>query len=181
MVTDGGGWTVFQRRIDGSVDFYRGWLDYEKGFGNLSGEFWLGLAKINRLTKKRNTVLRVDLGDTEHNYRYAQYSYFNIGDNTTEYTLYVDNFTGNAGDTLLSHWEPASGSKFTTKDQDNDMDSYSNCAIQYSGAWWYYSCHGSNLNGLYLNGIHNSYGDGVEWTTWKGYYYSLCFAEMKLR
>ena len=63
MVTDGGGWTVFQRRIDGSVDFYRNWIDYEEGFGDLVGEFWLGLTKIYRLTKAGNKRLRIDLGD----------------------------------------------------------------------------------------------------------------------
>ncbi|XP_046861551.1 ryncolin-4-like [Xenia sp. Carnegie-2017] len=64
MKTSGGGWTVFQRRQDGSVNFYRGWKDYKQGFGDLKSEFWLGLDKIYRLTSARRNKLRVDLGDT---------------------------------------------------------------------------------------------------------------------
>jgi len=40
---------VFQRRQDGSEDFYRFWSDYEAGFGNLEGEFWLGQPNLSKL------------------------------------------------------------------------------------------------------------------------------------
>ena len=63
MHTDGGGWTVFQRRKDGSLNFYRNWVDYEKGFGSLDRNFWLGLKNINRLTISDDNTLRVDLMD----------------------------------------------------------------------------------------------------------------------
>ena len=63
METDGGGWAVFQRREDGSVDFYRDWVDYKNGFGDLDKEFWLGLDKISRLTKESPQTIRFDLSD----------------------------------------------------------------------------------------------------------------------
>ena len=78
MDTDGGGWVVFQRRMDGTVDFYRNWADYVKGFGDLNGEFWLGLSKIHRLTQAANTTLRVDLADFEGEKRHANYSTFKL-------------------------------------------------------------------------------------------------------
>ena len=80
---------VFQRRMDGTEDFYRGWADYVKGFGDLNGEFWLGLNKIHRLTNGSNTtaVLRVDLEDFEGDKRYAKYSTFQILDSSRKYQL----------------------------------------------------------------------------------------------
>jgi len=77
QTTAGGGWTVFQKRLDGSVDFYRGWADYKNGFGNLNGEFWLGLDKIHRLTKTKKR-LRVDLEDTTGKTAYAKYDMFEV-------------------------------------------------------------------------------------------------------
>uniref|UniRef100_A0A6P7GQA1 Angiopoietin-4-like isoform X3 n=1 Tax=Diabrotica virgifera virgifera TaxID=50390 RepID=A0A6P7GQA1_DIAVI len=51
METKGGGWTHIQKRFDGSQDFYLPWRDYKFGFGDLAGEFWLGLENIYHMTE----------------------------------------------------------------------------------------------------------------------------------
>ena len=180
METNGGGWTVFQRRQDGFVNFYRDWVDYENGFGNLTGEFWLGLSKIHRLTKEQSNTLRVDLEDFEGNTRYAQHSTFNVGNTTTLYTIIITDYSGTAGNSFAP---AANGMKFSTKDADNDAspNTGGSCALAYKGGWWYNNCHGANLNGLYLRGPHSSYANGVNWYLFRGNHYSLKFTEMKVR
>ena len=169
MKTDGGGWTVFQRRMDGSVDFYRSWTDYVHGFGNTSGEYWLGLSKLHRLANGSvSTELRVDMRDKDGNNAYANYSTFYIGGSTTDYTLHVSGYSGTAGDSLAYH----NLMKFTTKDNDNDPRNWGNCAVYFTGAWWYNSCHHSNLNGRYGDNSAN----GIIWNG-----VSQRFVEMKLR
>ena len=167
---------VFQRRMNGVVDFYRPWADYLKGFGDLNGEFWLGLHNIHRLTLAANTTLRVDLSDFEGEKRYANYSTFRVLDSSRKYTLIVGGYSGDAGDTMASQ----NKTKFTTFDEDNDHYPHGNCAVLYTGAWWYNRCHYSNLNGRYLSGYTSS-GNGINWYFWKGYLYSLKTIEMKLR
>ncbi|XP_062500430.1 ficolin-2-like [Corticium candelabrum] len=173
MSTDGGGWTVFQRRQDGSVDFYRGWSDYKNGFGDLNGEFWLGLDKIHRLTKQAQT-LRVDLMDFSGRRTHADYRRFQISDESSKYSLTFTSFSGNASDALSYH----NGMAFTTKDNDNDKWG-AKCAKNCNGAWWYNKCYYSNLNGLYLKTANSQNKKGIVWTTSK-HYYPLKFVEMKL-
>ncbi|XP_076072706.1 uncharacterized protein LOC143044534 isoform X1 [Mytilus galloprovincialis] len=95
--TDNGNWTVFQRRINGTTDFFRGWEEYENGFGNLEAEFWLGNRKINELTSNGLHELRVDLTDFDGNSGYAKYSRFSVGDASTQYRLEVGGYSGNIG------------------------------------------------------------------------------------
>ncbi len=85
--TPGRGWTIFQRRVDGSVDFYKKWTDYKNGFGNLTTEFWLGLDKIHRLSSSKQNVLRVDLESFDNETRYAVYESFSVGKESDSYRL----------------------------------------------------------------------------------------------
>ena len=94
QTTAGGGWTVFQKRMDGSVDFFRGWDDYKMGFGNPSGEFWLGLDKLHRLTVSSISKLRVDLADVVGNTAYAEYSSFAVANETDKYKLSLGSYSG---------------------------------------------------------------------------------------
>ena len=95
MTTSGGGWTVFQRRQDASVDFYRGWQDYKHGFGDLYGNFWLGLDKIHRLSNtSENVSLRVDLEDFDNTEVYARYETFSVSSESERYKLQVGTFSG---------------------------------------------------------------------------------------
>ncbi|XP_060626248.2 veficolin-1-like [Anolis sagrei] len=178
METDGGGWLVFQRRQDGSVDFYRDWQSYKNGFGNQASEFWLGNDKIHLLTNSGTQQLRIDAKDFSNTRTYATYNGFKISSEEEKYTLSVASYIdGNMGDSLSGH----KGLAFSTRDRDNDILQTDNCAVLYKGSWWYGECHSSNLNGLYLKGEHTTFADGINWAAGKGYHYSYQYVDMKIR
>ena len=103
MTTNGGGWTVFQRRLDGSVDFYLDWESYKNGFGDLNGEFWLGNGNLHRLTAAYNVTLRVDLEDFDGNKAYAECTTFKVADEVDKYRLFIGGYSGTAGDSMAFH------------------------------------------------------------------------------
>uniref|UniRef100_A0A8C9EIP5 Tenascin N n=1 Tax=Pavo cristatus TaxID=9049 RepID=A0A8C9EIP5_PAVCR len=174
MTTDGGGWIVFQRRSTGELDFYKRWKNYVEGFGDPTGEFWLGLDQLHNLTSSSpiHYELRVDLR-TANESAYAVYDFFQVASSRERYRLSVGNYRGNAGDAMTYH----NGWKFTTWDRDNDV-ALSNCALTHHGAWWYKNCHLANLNGKYGESKHS---EGVNWEPWKGHEFSIPFTEMKIR
>ncbi|MDN8078811.1 fibrinogen-related protein [Burkholderia multivorans] len=174
MTTDGGGWTVFQRRVDGSVDFYRNYAAYAAGFGSATTDYWMGNDRLAVLTANGAHTLRVDMTRYTGETAYAKYTGFSISPASDGYRLAVTWSGGTAGDSMAYH----NGFQFTTYDVDPLGHG---CAQSFKGAWWYRSCHVSNLNGAYLNGPHTSYADGMEWDTWTGYYESLTKTEMKAR
>uniref|UniRef100_A0A8C4DSV2 Fibrinogen C-terminal domain-containing protein n=1 Tax=Dicentrarchus labrax TaxID=13489 RepID=A0A8C4DSV2_DICLA len=178
MDSEGGRWTVFQRRMDGSVNFYRPWDQYKTGFGSAAGEYWLGLENLFHLTLRKKYELLVDMEDFEGNKVFARYSSFSIDPESHGYRLNVSGFTDEgAGDGLSYH----NGQKFSTFDKDQDS-SDRNCAKFFLGAFWYNDCHRSNPNGVYRWGADGTiFAVGVEWKHWKGHDYSLKTISMKIR
>ncbi|XP_034473047.1 angiopoietin-related protein 7-like [Drosophila innubila] len=172
--TRGGGWSVILKRMDGSVNFYRNWTEYKNGFGDLDGEFFLGLDKIHALTAERKQELLVVLEDFEGEERFETYDSFAIGNEDQQYELHtLGKANGTAGDSLSYH----RGKKFSTYDRDNDKHP-KNCAMDHNSAWWYGAYHDSQLTGNY--GVNN-FGKGVNWVSFRGRSYSLKRAVMMIR
>ncbi|KAM7111598.1 fibrinogen-like protein 1 isoform 1-T2 [Molossus nigricans] len=190
-MSDGGGWTVIQRRSDGSENFNRDWNDYENGFGNFvrkNGEYWLGNKNLHLLTTQGDYTLKIDLEDFEKNSCYAQYKNFKVGDEKNSYELNIGEYSGTAGDALavrfhpeVQWWGSHQRMKFSTWDRDHD-NYQGNCAEEEKSGWWFNRCHSANLNGLYYLGPYNNETDnGVVWHTWHGWWYSLKSVVMKIR
>ena len=138
LKTLNGGWTIIHRRQDGTEDFNRNWTEYVEGFGNLSGEFFIGLEKLHALTTQGATQeLYIILEDFEGASRYAKYGLFKIGSEKNGYNLTIGSYTGNAGDSFNTH----NGYKFSTTDRNNDKSKNINCTVKYRGAWWRKSCY----------------------------------------
>ncbi|XP_053346874.1 fibrinogen gamma chain [Clarias gariepinus] len=200
----GRGWTVLQRRRDGSVDFNRNWVPYKEGFGYLSPddstEFWLGNQKIHLLTVQPGLpyVLRIEMVDWDGVKRNADYAMFKVGPEVDNYRLtYAYYFGGDAGDAFdgfefgddvsdkahTSH----NGQQFSTPDRDNDKYS-GNCAKQDGSGWWMNQCHAGHLNGKYHRGGtysqkdvgEHGFDNGIIWATWHNRWYSLKQTTMKI-
>lgn len=136
--TQGGGWLIILRRMDGSVNFNRDWSMYKRGFGDLDGEFFVGLDKLHALTGERSQELIVLLEDYDGDARQEIYEKFAIGNEQELYALNtLGSGSGTAGDSLIFHH----GMKFSTFDRDNDRDTNRHCAELFSGGWWYNNCH----------------------------------------
>nr|XP_046262177.1 fibrinogen-like protein 1 [Scatophagus argus] len=191
-MSDGGGWIVIQRRIDGTEKFNRSWAEYKVGFGDTDtelGEFWLGNDNLHYITAQGNYSLRINLEDFDGNQRYAEYKNFKVANEKDHYRLTFGTYVGTAGDALsgsyqvgVSEWASHQGIKFSTYDQDHDNYD-GNCAQEDKGGWWFNKCHSAHLNGVYYPKGHYSAltDDGVIWYTWKGWWYSLKISIMKLR
>ncbi|KAF4112562.1 angiopoietin-1 isoform X2 [Onychostoma macrolepis] len=178
MVTSGGGWTVFQHRASESVNFQKGWKDYKLGFGDPSGEHWLGNEAVHLITSQAQYSLRVELKDWEDNGAYALYDKFQLAGEKQQYRLLLGSYSGTAGQqsSLASN-----GTGFSTRDADNDK-CVCKCALMMTGGWWFDACGLSNLNGIYYTVGHNIRKlNGIKWHHFRGPSYSLQSTSMMIR
>ena len=149
IINGGGGWLVVQRRQDGSVDFNRTWLEYEDGFGMLTGEFWYGLRALHCLTSQGGWEMRMDIKLANGTNIFLQYEQFRVASAKDKYRLTVGGFQGTTTDPMAIH----NGKSFSTIDNDNDSWLL-NCARDNwrstpTGGWWYTDCAHLQLNTLY--------------------------------
>ena len=166
----GGGWLVVQRRQDGSVDFNRTWMEYEDGFGKLTGEFWYGLRALHCLTGQGGWEMRMDIKLANGTNIFLQYEQFKVASAKDKYKLTVGGFQGTTTDPMALH----NGMNFTTKDSDNDIWP-NNCAVDNEppgGGWWYKYCWEIRPNVIY-NHKHGIYLNNK--------IYPLPFIKMKIR
>uniref|UniRef100_A0A8C5MC17 Fibrinogen C-terminal domain-containing protein n=1 Tax=Leptobrachium leishanense TaxID=445787 RepID=A0A8C5MC17_9ANUR len=178
------GRTVIQKHNgNNSLAFDRIWNDYKDGFGNLTGEHWLGLDKMYLLTNQpcRCTMLNISLGAFSGELAYAYYDSFSVGHANISYKISLGKYTGSAGDALRGLDDKdidnnVEGSLFSTQDKDNDNCSpclrgdvlFSSCARDFGSGWWFNKCAVSNLNGKWRPQT-NSIGwrAAVSWKKWK--------------
>ena len=158
-------WTVIQNRVDGSVDFNRNWTDYRNGFGDASGEYWLGNEAIHQLTTKKVFKLKIAVTSWEDSRKFANYETVSLADEANGYQLNLGSYDGDAGNSMLIN----NGYRFSTYDMDNDANGDLNHAVRYAGPWWHSDGMQSNLNGLYYPSKENPNHDGVIWLGAFGY------------
>ncbi|CAK8688214.1 unnamed protein product [Clavelina lepadiformis] len=178
LVSTKKGWTTIQRRMNGKVNFERGWDDYVRGFGNPSSEHWLGLENIYRLSRQtayakntlgaiytKNPEVGFDLEDWDGVKAFVQYRYLLLESKETKYRLDVGSLD-EAYQGIFSR-SPISGYKFSTPDRDNDNDNHRHCASEFKSGWWFYHCVESHLNGPYPKYKQEMKRKNIFWGQWQ--------------
>ncbi|XP_069103629.1 angiopoietin-related protein 7-like [Argopecten irradians] len=150
--SEGGPWTVIQRRTKGDVDFYRPWSDYKNGFGDLHGDFWLGNDNLHLLTNTPKN-LRVELEALTGETGYAEYSNFQVAGESENYKLLVNGFSGNVSYDAMGF---SNLRQFSTLDRDNDRRSNRNCAMDLKSGWWHNTCIRAHLNGIFRKSVFDN-------------------------
>ena len=193
------GWIVMQRRVNSATSFDRSWKDYRTGFGDLEGNYWIGLDNLYLLAgPTQNAILRIELKTSDNSSKilFALYNRFSVHDETENYRLTVGEYHESSSlqdglsNVLFGSFRVHTDQMFSTKDRDNDKIFEENCALVHTGGWWFNSCGMSNLNGLLINsstvlGCRSAFSSSMQqYASWGGItdcQKGIIFTEMKIR
>ncbi|XP_071153205.1 angiopoietin-related protein 6-like [Mytilus edulis] len=178
LYTQGGRWTVLQQRRNGFVDFDRVWSHYENGFGDPNTEYWIGNEALYHLTLSGGNELLILMQTWDGVWKHAYYIGFCIGHKNDNYRLHLSEYSGSAGDSLLSFGQ--AGQQFSTQDVDNDPWGPRFNPTYHKGGFWFKNCCRADLNGFYYStGVEAT--DSCHWRTFTGLRESLKTIYMMFR
>jgi len=184
---NGGGWTVIQRRMDGSENFFRNWQSYKQGFGKLQHEFWLGNENIHLLTApefypKGSKAVIIVRPRSSSSYWTNYYSNFQVYSEKYKFKLKVTSPSGSYASYLTSY---SNQRYFSTYDRDNDGSYSYNCARNYNFAgWWFSGYSNSCSSGQAYTNVNGPYDEYSQRTWYKRFVWgstALISSEIKVR
>ena len=187
----GGGWMAFQRRFDGTVDFFpKKWDDYKRGFGDSAGEYWLGNEMLHLLTTSESQDYMVEATSFQNEVQFKKIRNVVINGEDDEYRINYDLESIDDTSTSIPYGLHMQGMKFSTADNKNDENASGNCAAQYGG-WWHNDCHHVGMNGRYRSEANHAEAtsniewdysaNGIMWIGWKGFGVSLKASLLMIR
>ena len=167
--------------MDGSLTFDRPWLDYQTGFGDVQGEYWLGLNTLHNLTTTNTYSLYVEMisgGECS----FAAFDEIHVGPEADSYRLSVSGYQAHstAGDsvTRFQSYGLINNRQFSTI----SIGPQSDCSSMYLAGWWYApatGCYDACATCLYNPPDPFTMG-GIQWYSAYSDWRSFDYAEWSL-
>ena len=150
----GGGWIMYQRRVDGTLNFTRTFEEYKSGFGDNGDnttELWLGNENVYQLLQSYgNKVvdLRIEVDAFDGDLGWIESSSFTMRNEANQYGVRWATTTASKP-SMVSQWDKHKTHSFKTFDKPGTGV---RCLTVYKGGWWYTSvCGLVLLNGEYID------------------------------
>ena len=157
--TDNGGWIMYQRRVDGTVNFARNWQDYKHGFGtngDATTELWLGNENVYQILQSYGNMkceLRIEADAFDGTSCWVEVDTFRMHSEALGYKIvWVRVFESESG--IAENWNFHELLTFKTKDK---PDGRPKCLREYKGGWWY----GKGCARIFLNGVYVKQADST--------------------